>query len=86
VVAPSHTGRVLPGPADLCTEAALGSRQTDAAPGVPGCFRSVRQGPGEGAPRPRPTVPAQKHLRPQGVHQTESPRSGSVFSLKTLSW
>lgn len=67
---------MLPGPSDLCPEVALSSRQTAAAAGVSGRFRSVRQGPGEGAPRPRPTVPAQKHLRPQGIHQTEPPRSG----------
>lgn len=72
---------MLPGPSDLCTEVALSSCQAAAAPGVLGCLRSVRQGPGEGAARPRPTVPPQKHLCPQRVHQTEPPRSGSVFNL-----
>lgn len=69
---------MLPGSSDLCSEVAPGSRQTATAPGVPGRLRPVCQGPGEGAPRPRPTVPPQKHLRPQRVHQTKPTRSGSV--------
>lgn len=67
---------MLPGPSDLCSEVAPRSRQTAAAPGVPRRLRPVCQGPGEGAPRSRSTVPPEKHLRPQRVHQTEPTRSG----------
>lgn len=72
---------MLPGSSDLCSEVALGSGQTSAAPRVPGCLRPMCQGPGKRAPCPRQTVPAQKYLRPQRVHQTEPTRSGSVFKL-----
>lgn len=75
---------MLPGSSDICSEVALGSRQIAAATGIPGRLRPLCQGPGEGAPCPRQTVPPQKHLRPQRVHQTKPTSSGSVFTCIAL--